>query len=272
MFISDNVDNATPSAVVWTRVDADLPATADPTRFPSSIYIDRTNAHHAWISYSGYNFNTPLQPGHVFDVTWTGTGAATWTNISYNLPDFPITSVVRDDVTGDLYASSDFTVMRLPFGKTSWAVAGSGLPMVEVAGLTIVPSARVLYAATHGRSAWRLTLCRLDDGKGDIRGKNGGTASFSMHEDDCNPPDDRADLNDPSSGTNFQGTQVTSVSRDDAAHSVTMTGLGTNNGLPVAFTIVAVDSTLVPPGMFSITLSDGYTNSGNLIDGSITLH
>ncbi len=46
----------------------------------------------------------------------------------------------------------------------------------------------------------------------------------------------------------------------------------TNNGLPVAFTIVAADSSLVPPGMFSITLSDGYRNSGNLLDGSITVY
>ena len=62
------------------------------------------------------------------------------------------------------------------------------------------------------------------------------------------------------------------MSYDTVAHSVTIAGLGTNNGLPVAFTIVAVDSSLVPPGLFSITLSDGYTNSGNLLDGSITLH
>jgi len=40
----------------------------------------------------------------------------------------------------------------------------------------------------------------------------------------------------------------------------------------VGFTIVAVDSSLVAPGMFSITLSDGYSNSGHLLDGSITLY
>ena len=62
------------------------------------------------------------------------------------------------------------------------------------------------------------------------------------------------------------------MSYDTVAHSVTIAGLGTNNGLPVAFTIVAVDSSMVPPGLFSITLSDGYTDSGNLLDGSITLH
>ncbi len=91
-------------------------------------------------------------------MTWTGAGPATWVDLSFNLSDFPITGLVRDDVTGDLYASSDFGVMKLPFGKTTWAVADSGLPNVEVAGLTIVPSRRVLYAATHGRSAWSLAL------------------------------------------------------------------------------------------------------------------
>jgi hypothetical protein len=48
--------------------------------------------------------------------------------------------------------------MKLANAATSWAVAGAGLPMVEVAGLTIVPSARILYAATHGRSAWSFQL------------------------------------------------------------------------------------------------------------------
>ena len=78
--------------------------------------------------------------------------------VSYNLPDFPITAVVRDHIRGDLYAASDFGVMTLAAGTTSWVVAGGGLPMVEVAGLTIVPERRVLYAATHGRSAWSLAL------------------------------------------------------------------------------------------------------------------
>jgi hypothetical protein len=70
----------------------------------------------------------------------------------------PATDLVRDDATGDLYGATDFGVMRLPSGTTTWGVAGDGLPMVEVPGLTIDSSARVLYAATHGRSAWRLML------------------------------------------------------------------------------------------------------------------
>ena len=155
VFVSDNV-NGPAAAVSWSRLD--FPHANDPGRDITQIYVDPTNAHHAWISYNGYNVNTPATPGHVFDVTWGGVGPAIWTDISYNLPDFPITAVVRDDVTGDLYAASDFGVMKLANGTTSWSVAGSGLPMVEVAGLTIVPSQRILYAATHGRSAWSMTL------------------------------------------------------------------------------------------------------------------
>jgi hypothetical protein len=157
VFVTDNANDPAAS-VVWNRLDPSGAHTNDPNRAVSAIYIDPANAHHAWISYNGYNVNTPATPGHVFEVTWSGAGAATWTDVSYNLPDFPITSLVRDDVTGDLYAGSDFTVMQLPNATTSWAMAGTGLPMVEVPGLTIVPSARILYAATHGRSTWSLAL------------------------------------------------------------------------------------------------------------------
>jgi hypothetical protein len=110
-----------------------------------------------------------------------------------------------------------------------------------------------------------------EDGEGDERGEKGGNAHFRFHHDDCNEQPDDEEFSDPGSGTDFHSTKNTSVTRDDVAHSVTIAGLGVNNGLPVAFTIVAVDSSLVPPGMFSITLSDGYSNSGTLLDGGITL-
>ena len=69
-----------------------------------------------------------------------------------------MTDVAFDDPTGDLYVSTDFGVMRLEAGETSWEVAGDGLPTVETPGLTIVTSSRRLYAATHGMGMWYLTL------------------------------------------------------------------------------------------------------------------
>jgi hypothetical protein len=78
--------------------------------------------------------------------------------VSYDLGDLPVTGVAFDDVTGDVYASSDFTVMMLQSEPRVGSLAGEDLPQVEVAGITIVPGARKLFAATHGRSAWRLDL------------------------------------------------------------------------------------------------------------------
>jgi len=108
---------------------------------------------------SGYSAATPDTPGHVFEVTYNPVaGTATWTNRSYDLNDIPITDVARDDQSGDLYAASDFGVFRLESGESSWGLAAPGMPNVEVAGLTIVPKARKLFAASHGLGAWVLNL------------------------------------------------------------------------------------------------------------------
>jgi len=123
----------------------------------TSIYIDPADPNRAYLSYSGYNLTTPATPGHVFRVDTNAATTATWTDLSTDLADLPITDLVYDKPTGDLFASSDFGVLRRAGGTTTWTLAAPGMPNVEVAGLTIVPG-EVLYAATHGRSAWRLKL------------------------------------------------------------------------------------------------------------------
>src|SRR5438874_2186973 len=162
VFFSSNAD-AAPASVVWERLDSS--STVDPNRFVSGITIDPANPNHAWIAYSSYSSLTSATPGHVFEVTRSAPSTATWTSLDGSgataFPDFPATAMARDSAgagNGDLYVSNDWGVLRLPNGSTNWEVAGTGLPKVEVAGLTIVPASRVLYAATHGRSAWKLKL------------------------------------------------------------------------------------------------------------------
>jgi hypothetical protein len=156
VFVSTDVDAADPGVVTWTRIDDDA---VTPNRHVSSISVDPTDGNHAWVSYNGFNANTPANPGHVFEVTFhPGTSTATWVDRSYNWGDLPATDVAFDNVTGDVYASSDFGVSMLPHGTTSWVLAATGMPSVEVAGLTILPDQRLMYAATHGLGAWRLPL------------------------------------------------------------------------------------------------------------------
>ena len=76
----------------------------------------------------------------------------TWTEAGDPLDDLPVTDLMLDPATGDLYAATDFGVLKLETGSTAWLAAGPDMPMVEVADLTIDSVARKLYAATHGRA------------------------------------------------------------------------------------------------------------------------
>jgi hypothetical protein len=121
------------------------------------------------VSYLSYNeliVNTgqTALPGHVFSVTYDPVaGTATWTNLEGTgtpIGNQPVNSVAFDPVSGDLFGSTDFGVVRLAgaSGANAWTLAAPGLPVVTVAGLTINPGARQLLSATHGRGAWQLTL------------------------------------------------------------------------------------------------------------------
>ncbi len=160
IFITRNATAATPT---YTRIDTD----AQPKRMPSGIAIDPTDPLHFFITYSGYNAYAAAAgtaPGHVFEVRVNPTTlVATWTLLDNNLGDQPITDVAYDQPTGDLYVSTDWGVDRLPAGSNTWIPAAGGLPPVAVYGLTYATTGgkkneRVLYAATHGRGAYRLDL------------------------------------------------------------------------------------------------------------------
>ncbi|MDQ2984732.1 MAG: hypothetical protein M3R70_12560 [Actinomycetota bacterium] len=157
------------SQVQWTRIDDGEagPAARTPQRFPSGIAVDPNNSNHAIVSYSGYDAyavaaGTPT--GHVFDVRYNPTtGTATWTNITHDLGDQPITNVEYDGATNSIYASTDFGVLRLKQGSASWVPAANGLPPVAVYDVSLYEAAhgkRVLLAATHGRGGYRLILDR----------------------------------------------------------------------------------------------------------------
>ena len=163
VFITDNADADPASSVSFVRLDS--LSTADPDRYVTGIFIDPDNENHAWISYSGFTAATPATPGHIFSVTYNpGNGTATWTSLDGSLGDLPLTDVVQDDPSGDLYVSSDFGVLKRS-GNGPWTAAAPGMPNVEVAGLTYVPGEghghhadRIVYAASHGLGAWKLQL------------------------------------------------------------------------------------------------------------------
>jgi hypothetical protein len=157
VFVSQN-GNDPDASVTFTRIDT----ASQPPRFPSSVTVDPTNPVHAIVTYSGYDSNTPTTTGHVFDVVYNpATSSATWTNFSYDLGDTPVLDSVLDTDTGDVYVSTDFAVDRLVSGTSTWVPAADNLPTVGVPSLALADTKngrRTLYAATHGRGAYTLTL------------------------------------------------------------------------------------------------------------------
>jgi hypothetical protein len=168
VYIFKGVDAADPSTASESEVsDALVANNTTPVRFISGIVVDPSNPNHGWVSYGGYNSVHPATqtavPGHVFEVTWDGVSAiATFTLLDGtgdgSLGDLPVNTLVRDDATGDLFVGTDFGVLRRDAKSGHWHTAAKGLPMVEVSSLAINVPQRVLYAATHGRSAWKLDL------------------------------------------------------------------------------------------------------------------
>jgi hypothetical protein len=113
--------------------------------------------------------------------------------------------------------------------------------------------------------------CPESDGNGDFEGQQRG--NFSFDGDGCRDGDqDNVDSSDRGDGKSFNSTSIQSITVDSAAHTTTVTGLGLVAGAPVSFVFTALETGPTTPGWVSFTFSDGYTNAGNLISGSVVLH
>src|SRR5882724_11100327 len=136
LFISKNADTDPQSSVTFTRLDT-LDANS-PNRAISSISIDPANPNRAYVSYLSYNelVATTLgdtHAGHVFLVTYDptangGAGGATWTNLEGTgspIGNQPVNGVAYDNVAGDLYAATDFGVIKLAGASNAngWTMA-----------------------------------------------------------------------------------------------------------------------------------------------------
>lgn len=114
--------------------------------------------------------------------------------------------------------------------------------------------------------------CHEGDGNGHFRGDH-GDGNFEGDSDGCRDGDeDHVDSNNRGDGKDFHSTSIDSVSLNSLGDTLTIVGSGTSAGIPVTFVLVEVESTLLTPGSVSLSFSDGFTNAGDLLDGSILLH
>lgn len=135
---------------------SDATGSTFPRRFVSDIAIRNSSADTAYVVFNGYDTHTPSTPGHVFK---TGNGGQSWQNISSNLPDIPLLSIVLDPRNPNhLYVGSDIGVFRSTNDGASWSYYNQGLATVPVTDLELNDTTRQLWAGTGGRGVYRMSL------------------------------------------------------------------------------------------------------------------
>jgi photosystem II stability/assembly factor-like uncharacterized protein len=124
-----------------------------PTRWVNAIVVDPTNANHVYAAFSGY------REGDNAANVWTSTdGGASWQNISGNLPNAPVEMLTYDQARKQIYAAMDLGAFYLKNANKNWARIGDGLPDAPILDLRPSGDDRTLFAATFGRSVWKLQL------------------------------------------------------------------------------------------------------------------
>jgi photosystem II stability/assembly factor-like uncharacterized protein len=125
-----------------------------PNRNITDIAADYRDPSIAYVTLSGYNLDQSNP--HIFRTTNYGVD---WEDISSNLPDVPINSIIIDyDADSVLYIGGDLGVYYTTNLGNEWHVLGEGLPNSPVFDINIHLPTRKLVAATHGRSMFEIDI------------------------------------------------------------------------------------------------------------------
>lgn len=164
----------TNSGKEWKDVTGKLPL-----RYVTDVLTDKRDPSIAYVTLSGFNKNEDNP--HIFRTTDFGTD---WKDISGNLPDVPINSVIIDyDQDSVLYVGGDAGVFYTTNLGRDWFVLGEGLPNSPVFDLNYHQPSKKLFAATHGRSMFEISIADIVT---NVSAMNTIT-SFELHQNYPNP-------------------------------------------------------------------------------------
>ena len=142
---------------IWTQISEELP-----NRWVTKVLASRTHPGTIYATFSGYRYGE--NEGHIYETTDNG---ETWNDISNNLPDIPVNDIVQSS-EGRLYLGTDIGVFGSGNAGVLWEPLGDGMPTAVITDMHIHESSNYLYAATYGRSSFKLNLEEVILGNGDF--------------------------------------------------------------------------------------------------------
>ena len=142
----------TGSSDTWT----DISPAGNNGAWVRRITVDLNDYNKIYICYSGYNNDGVTPTKHVW---YSSNQGSSWSDISGNLPDAPVHSLVVDPINSQtLYLGTEVGVFETTDRGGTWSRKGVGMPdYAPVDELVIQSGTNKLFAFTHGRSAFVTT-------------------------------------------------------------------------------------------------------------------
>jgi len=142
-----NVWETSDGGANWTKISDALP-----NRWVTKVLASRENVNSLYVTFSGYRYGE--DDGHVYKSTDSGEN---WVDISEGLPDIPINDIVQDQY-GNLFLGTDIGVLSSLDDGANWEPFGENMPSVVINDLFIHEASEYMYAATYGRSSYKMDI------------------------------------------------------------------------------------------------------------------
>ena len=123
-----------------------------PNQFINDIAFDPNNDDTIIVTYGTYSNNNQK-------VYITNDQGNSWENITYNLGNMPIRSVVIDHTENStIYLGAEIGVYKKSMSATSWELYNENLPNTTMMELEVVYGSNTLRGTTWGRGVWEYSL------------------------------------------------------------------------------------------------------------------
>ncbi len=133
----------------WNEISDGLP-----NRWITRVAADTFDPNTIYTTVSGFRWDEPAP--HVFKSEDLG---QSWINISSNLPEIPINSIILDpSLPNRIFVGSDAGIFYSGDGGEEWISTSAGIPNVAVTDMKIHNETRILVAGTYGCSAYKIDL------------------------------------------------------------------------------------------------------------------
>jgi photosystem II stability/assembly factor-like uncharacterized protein len=159
---SDTLYAGTTDGLIWRTSDGganwtNLNASNLPARAVERLAVAEGDPQTVYAAFGGFSLQTPGAPGHVFQ---SSDGGAHWVDLTFNLPDAPLSSLVLDarPAYAGAYVGGALGIWVLRAGGHEWLPFGTGMPYALVTDLKLNPRTGIMAAATFGRSVWVMPM------------------------------------------------------------------------------------------------------------------